>query len=105
MITAPDVADLDSTLIRRGVNAATFTDMAEFVETIERRPLDKLLHELPALATLSEMKFSLARQVIRRRARALTEIDREQLRVLACELADQTNAQVGERIRGIFALA
>lgn len=105
MITAPDVADLDSTLIRRGVSAATFTDMAEFVDTIERRPLDKLLQELPALATLSEMKFNLARQVIRRRARALTEVDREQLRVLACELADRANVEVGGRIRGIFALA
>ncbi len=105
MITAPDVADLDSTLIRRGVQAATFTDMAEFVETLEKRPLDKLLTELPALASLSEMKFSLARQVIRRRARGLTEVDREQLRALAFELAEQTNAEVGERIRGMFALA
>jgi hypothetical protein len=105
MITAPDVADLDSTLIRRGVSAATLTDMVEFVDTIERRPLDKLLTELPALAGLSEMKFTLARQVIRRRARALSDVDREQLRVLAYELAATTNAEVGERIRGIFAIA
>jgi len=97
--------DPDSTLIRRGVNAATLSDMADFVETIQQRPLDKLLGELPALAELSQTKFTLARQVIRRRAKTLEPIDLEQLRVVAFEIADDAGADVGDRIRSLFATA
>ena len=93
--------DLDSTLIRRGVNAATMSDMADFVETLRERPLEKLLEELPGLAALSETKFSLARQVIRRRARGLEQIELEQLRVMACDVAADTGEEVGERIRSL----
>jgi hypothetical protein len=97
--------DLDSTLIRRGVNAATMSDMADFVETLRERPLDKLLGELPGLAALSETKFSLARQVIRRRARALELVELEQLRVMAYDVAADTGEEVGERIRSLFSHA
>jgi hypothetical protein len=97
--------DLDSTLIRRGVSAATLSDMADFVETIQQRPLDKLLGELPALAELSQTKFTLARQVIRRRAKTLMPIDLEQLRVVAFEIADDAGEEVGDRIRSLFTFA
>jgi hypothetical protein len=95
--------DLDSTLIRRGVQATTFTEMEEFAEMVERRPLDKLLTELPGIAALSEMKFGLARQVIRRRANYLGALHREQLRILADEIAETTPEAVAVRIRDIFA--
>ena len=97
--------DPDSTLIRRGVSAATISDMADFVETIQHRPLDKLLEELPALAELSQTKFTLARQVIRRRAKTLHPVDLEQLRVVAFEIADDAGQEVGERIRSLFSVA
>lgn len=99
---AADAIDFDTTLVRRGLKAATFSEMAEFAQTVERRPLDKLLTELPAIASMSEMKFSLARQVIRRRARFLGELHREQLRILADEIAEQSPALVASRIREIF---
>ncbi|HVG24085.1 MAG TPA: hypothetical protein VND45_08035 [Thermoanaerobaculia bacterium] len=99
------VTDFDSTLIRRGVSAATLTDMADFVETIQQRPLDKLLGELPGLASLSQTKFSLARQVIRRRAKSLDRFDFEQLRVMADEVARTVGSEVGERIRSLFSFA
>ena len=99
-----DHEDLDSTLIRRGVSAATISDMAEFVETIQQRPLDKLLTELPALAELSTTKFSLARQAFRRRVRTLGRGDYEQLRLIAFEVADDAGSEVGERIRSLFPL-
>ena len=79
--------------------------MADFVETIQHRPLDKLLTELPALAELSTTKFSLARQAFRRRARMLERVDYEQLRVMAYEVADDAGAEVGERIRSLFTFA
>jgi len=99
------LADPDSTLIRRGVHAATLSDMADFVETIQHRPLDKLLSDLPGLAALSPTKFSLARQLIRRRARMLPRVDFEQLRVMAYEVAAEATGDVGERIRSLFSFA
>jgi hypothetical protein len=99
------MTDLDSTLIRRGVHAATFSDMAEFVHTIESRPLDKLLSELPGIARLSDTKFSLARQVLRRRVKELDRATRDQLRLVAFEVAQDSGDEVGDRIRGIFGFA
>lgn len=94
--------DFDSTLIRRGVQATTISDMSHFVATMEDRPLEKLLGDLPGFALLSETKFSLARAVLRRRVRDLTERDREQLKTYAFELASETEPGVAERIRTLF---
>jgi hypothetical protein len=97
--------DLDSTLIRRGVSASTFSDMAEFVESIQQRSLDRLLADLPGLAVLSTTKFNLARQALRQRARTLEPTDLEQLRLMAFEVADDAGTEVGERIRTLFTFA
>ncbi|HKR63118.1 MAG TPA: hypothetical protein VJZ00_05245 [Thermoanaerobaculia bacterium] len=97
-----EARDIDSTLIRRGVNASTFHEMEQFAETIEERPLDKLLTELPGIAQLSGAKFDLARQVVRRRANHLIAVEREQLRVMAEEVASGAGDDVAQRIRGIF---
>ena len=61
--------EFDSTLIRRGRNALTFSDMAAFAQTVAERPLLKLLEELPELARLSETKFHLAEITLRQRFR------------------------------------
>ncbi|MEK6371447.1 MAG: hypothetical protein AABO58_02015 [Acidobacteriota bacterium] len=53
-------ADFDSTLIRRGRSALSVSEMVAFVETLEARPLIKLLEELPELARPSDAKFVLA---------------------------------------------
>jgi hypothetical protein len=94
--------DFDSTLIRRGVQAATFPEMAEYAATLETRPLDKLLAELPSLALLSDMKFSLTKVVIRRRLRLLAPVEREQLRIYAEEIASGTGSAIAARIRALF---
>jgi len=94
--------DFDSTLIRRGVQATTITEMSRFVATMEARPLDKLLVDLPGFALFSETKFNLARAVLRRRLRTLDTADREQLKAFAFEIADETQPEVGERIRTLF---
>ena len=97
-----ETRDFDSTLIRRGTRASTYSDMAEFAQILESRPLDRLLTELPAIMGLSETKFLLARAVIRRRARSLSETDREQLSALSLEVAEGEGAQVRNRIRAVF---
>lgn len=96
---------MDSTLIRRGVSAATLSEITEFAESIEHRPLDKLLAELPALAALSRAKFDLARQVIRRRARQLAPVDLQQLQAFAVEIAADSGGEAGQRIRSLFSKA
>ena len=94
--------DFDSTLIRRGLQATTISEMTRFVETMDGRPLDKLLEDLPGFAAFSETKFSLARAVLRRRLRALDDVDREQLRALAAEVASAEKSDVAQRITAIF---
>ena len=94
--------DFDSTLVRNGLQATTISEMTRFVATMEDRPLDKLLTDLPGFALLSETKFSLARAVLRRRVRDLQPIDREQLRTYAMEIASEVEPEVAERIRGLF---
>ena len=94
--------DFDSTLVRRGFQATTFTEVAAFAATVEDRPLDKLLSDLPEIAQLSDVKFSLARQVIRRRSKNLAHIDREQLQALAAEIAAGTPSHIAARIQNLF---
>lgn len=95
--------DLSSTLVRRGTDAATFRDMVNFAEMLEHRPLDKLLAELPALAHLSEAKFNLATVVLRNRFRKVDDVDREQLRILANEVASSAiDPLIQQRIRELF---
>lgn len=96
------VLNLDSTLIRRGTEATTFGQMADFADRMERRPLEQLVAELPGLAQLSDMKFRLARQVVRRRARALEATAREQLRAAAESIAASAPPAVAARIRELF---
>ncbi|HYC62512.1 MAG TPA: hypothetical protein VEK79_23375 [Thermoanaerobaculia bacterium] len=96
-------ADFDTTLIRSGIHATTISELSKFVDTIESRPLDRLLSELPGFALFSNSKFDLARSVVRRRARALPDVEREQLRIHAEEVAASTDVELAERIRSLFA--
>jgi hypothetical protein len=95
--------DFDSTLIRRGRNAVTFAEMAEFVRTLEERPIPTLLEELPDLARLSEAKFTLALKILRRRFDSESDVDQQQLRTFAEEIAAGVDeAGTAARIRYIF---
>ncbi len=94
--------DFDSTLIRSGIQATTISELTSFVDTMEKRPLDRLLDELPGLAGLSNSKFDLARSVLRRRARDLAPVEREQLQLHAEEVAGRTADEVAVRIRALF---
>ena len=93
---------LDTTLVLKGTNATTFRDMEDFADNIETRPLDKLLGDLSGLVRLPDTKFELARLVLRRRLRELAEVEREQLRLFAEEVASGAAPQAAERIRSVF---
>lgn len=99
----PERTELDSTLIRRGRSAVTFPDMVEFAETLERRPLVQLLFELPGIAALSETKFSVAANILKRRFRNESPVDQSQLRIFGEEIAaDTKDSALAARIRSIF---
>ena len=93
---------LNTTLVLKGAQAATFREMEDFADTVETRPLDKLLGDLNGLVRLPETKFELARLVLRRRLRELPDVEREQLRLFAEEVASTADAEAAERIRSVF---
>ena len=98
-----DQTDHDSTLIRRGQNAFSYSDMVTFAEAVETRPIGKLLEELPGLAQLSDTKFTLAAKVLRQRFRGESPVDQLQLRVIADEIAGNVpDRDLAHRIREIF---
>ncbi|HEX8616584.1 MAG TPA: hypothetical protein VF911_03260 [Thermoanaerobaculia bacterium] len=101
-MTDPAGFDFDSTLIRRGRQATTIAEMTSFVTMMEERPFEKLLADLANFALLSETKFSLARAVLRKRARQLDEPGREALRIRASAVAAQSEPEVAARIRTLF---
>jgi len=96
-------SDSKSTLIRRGQDALSFSDMVVFADTIHTRPLEKLLDELPGIAELSETKFLLAVKVLRQRFRGESSADQDQLRAIAGKIAaGLSSSELADRIREIF---
>lgn len=98
--------DLDTTLVRRGQHAMTYSDMVAFAESVETRPLSKILEDLPGIASLSDSKFRIASTVLRRRYQMESPIEQIQLRVIADEIASAAEDRgVGKRIRDVFQMA
>lgn len=93
---------LDTTLVLKGAQATTFRDMEDFADNVETRPLDKILGDLNGLVRLPDTKFELARLVLRRRLRELPDVEREQLRLFAEEVASNADTEAAERIRSVF---
>jgi hypothetical protein len=62
--------DTDSTLVRSGKAALTFTEMTAFVRDLEARPTGRLLDDLPGLMALPEAKHGLVVMVLRRRTQS-----------------------------------
>lgn len=69
-----------SSVVLRGIDAKTFTEMELFVKDLEGRPMERLLRDLGQLATLSATKVSLVSYVIAGKYRASETDDREKIR-------------------------
>ena len=81
----------------------TYSDMVAFAESVEVRPLGKLLEDLPGIASLSDSKFRIASTVLRRRFQLESPIEQSQLRVIADEIASAVEDRVvANRIRDVF---
>lgn len=69
-----------SSVVLKGIDARTFTEMESFVKDLEARPVERLLRDLPELADLPMTKVSLVSYVIAAKFRASEPEERERMR-------------------------
>lgn len=100
-VQQPDVS-FDSTLVRRGSGAARLSELIDFVDDLERRPLLKLAADLSGFMDLTGTKFDLVVQVVRRRLRKLTEAERSKFRTTASEVGARMDSGRAKRISEVL---
>ena len=76
--------EVASSVVIRGIDAQTFSEMESFVKDLETRPTERLLRDFPQLAALSATKMSLVSYVIAGKYRAA---DAEQKKVIRDSVA------------------
>jgi hypothetical protein len=92
-----------SSVVLRGIDARTFTEMESFVKDLEGRPTERLLRDLPQLAELSVTKVSLVSYVIAGKYRAAEPAAREQIREsVAGTLESLPDGETRDRVAAIL---
>lgn len=92
-----------SSVVLRGLDARTFTEMESFVKDLEGRPTERLLRDLPQLAELSVTKVSLVSYVIAGKYRAAEPAMKEQIREsVAATLESLPAGESRERVAAIL---
>ena len=69
-----------SSVVIRGIDARTFSEMESFLKDLEARPVERLLRDLPQLAELPATKVSLVSYVIHQKYRAADAAERNRMR-------------------------
>ena len=85
----------DSSIVIRGIDARTFTEMESFVKDLEGRPIERLLKDLPDLVKLPETKVSLVSYVFHTRFRAADAEEKQRIRESVAATSEQV--EPGER--------
>ena len=94
--------DLSSVVIR-GIDATTFSDMEAFVLDLESRPVERLLRDLPQLAHMSANKVSLVSYVVSAKYRASDDFDKRKMREsVAATVESMAEGEPRERIAQIL---
>ena len=70
----------DSSVVLRGIDARTFSEMESFVKDLEARPVERLLRDLAHLAELPQTKVSLVSYVMYSKYRAAEVAERSRMR-------------------------
>lgn len=68
-----DEDDSESTIVRHGKAAFSFSEMGKFVRELEARPLERLVADLPGLLELPEAKYALVSLAVGKRMRKSAE--------------------------------
>lgn len=96
-----------SSVVIRGIDARTFSEMESFVKDLEARPVERLLRDLPQLADLPMTKVSLVSYVMYTKFRAADAAERIRMResvaityeALAAGETKERVGQILERLR------
>jgi hypothetical protein len=70
----------DSSVVLRGIDARTFSEMESFVKDLEARPVERLLRDLAHLAELPQTKVSLVSYVMYSKFRAAEAAEKNRMR-------------------------
>lgn len=88
-----------SSVVLRGIDARTFTEMESFVKDLEARPIDRLLRDLPELCELPLTKVSLVSYVIAGKYRAVEGEERMRMRESVAQTFEKlTPGEAKERV-------
>jgi hypothetical protein len=92
-----------SSVVLRGIDARTFTEMESFVKDLEARPVERLLRDLPELADLPDTKVSLVSYVISSKYRGSEPAEKLKMRESVAATFEQLGpGQVRDRVGQIL---
>src|SRR5687767_8044996 len=92
-----------SSVVIRGIDARTFSEMESFVKDLEGRPTERLLRDLVKLAELSSTKVSLVSYVMASKYRAAEPSERRKMREVVALTVDSLPAgETKERVAQIL---
>lgn len=92
-----------SSVVIRGLDAQTFSEMESFVKDLESRTTERLLRDLPQLAGLSATKTSLVSYVIAAKYRAADAQQKKEMRdAVAATMASLSDEERRERVAAIL---
>ncbi len=92
-----------SSVVLRGIDARTFSEMESFVKDLEGRPTERLLRDLAQLAELSATKVSLVSYVLGGKYRASEPEQRNAMREsVAATVERLPEGETRERVAAIL---
>ncbi|HEX7828080.1 MAG TPA: hypothetical protein VF787_00415 [Thermoanaerobaculia bacterium] len=92
-----------SSVVLRGIDARTFTEMESFVKDLETRPIERLLRDLAELCDLPSTKVSLVSYVINGKYRSLESDEKQRMREsVATTFERLPDGEVRERVGQIL---
>ncbi len=95
--------DVASSVVLRGIDARTFSEMESFVKDLEGRPTERLLRDLAGLAALSATKVSLVSYVMAGKYRAAEPAEKAVIREsVAATVESLEPGEVRERVIAIL---
>lgn len=92
-----------SSVVLRGIDATTFSDMENFVKDLEARSVERLLKDLPQLVTLSATKVSLVSYVCAAKYKQATpEVKQQMQESVAATLERLAAGEPRDRVAAIL---
>jgi len=91
-----------SSVVLRGIDARTFSEMESFVKDLEARPVERLLRDLHELVELPITKVSLVSYVIHAKFRAVEAEEKAKMRDSVAATYEATVGEAKERVGQIL---